>query len=109
MHKYPEDIVTAYKMLNEYHTGLKGSNTRVRESTQLAFAQKTMKCYGCGKTGYTLRTCSNCTKGGTTNKIREDNRKNPGQDRKDFKKADNKSFRQVKDKTRTKNKSNHQF
>ena len=105
-------MASAYKMLNEYHTGMKAGNTRVRESTQLAFAQKTMKCYGCGKIGYTLRTCPNCSKGGPSNKSRDDNRKSSGQDRKDTKKQDGKSFAQVKDKTKpktkTKSKTNEQ-
>ena len=43
---YPKDMVSAYKILNEYHTGIKGSSNQVQQSTQLAFAQ-TLKCYNC--------------------------------------------------------------
>ena len=61
---YPKETVSAYKMLNQYHTESKRSSKQVQHLTQLAFAQ-TLKCYNCEKLGY-------------TNKTRDDNKRRTG-------------------------------
>ena len=58
---YPRDMPAAYKMLSEYNTGVR-SNSNASQTTGLAFAQRVMKCYGCGKLNYTKRTCPECSK-----------------------------------------------
>ena len=58
---YPRDMPAAYKMLSEYNTGIRG-NSNASQTTGLAFAQRTMKCYGCGKLDFTKRTCPDCSK-----------------------------------------------
>ena len=101
---YPTDMAAAYKLLNEYHTGQKGANNQVYQSTQLAFAQKTMKCFKCGLLGYTVRNCPNCTKdnGGFKQKDQK-HTKPPKSDRPKFQK---KSFAQVKEKPKAKKSQN---
>ena len=54
-------MASAYKMLNEYYTGIKRSSNQVQHSTQWVFAQ-TLKCYNCEKLGYTIKTSTNCSK-----------------------------------------------
>lgn len=96
---YPLDMASAYKLLNEYHTGIKGSSNHVQKSTQLAFAQ-TLKCYNCGKLGYTIKTCPTCSKKNEFKMNKESNNKKT--EKSDFRKYDKKSFSQVKDKPKIK-------
>ena len=64
-----------------------------------------MKCYGCGRNGFTIRTCPNCSKKGPANKTGDGRNKQVGQDKKDQRKQDGKSFAQVNDKKKTKDKN----
>ena len=70
-------MAAAYKLLNEYHTGQKGGNNQVYQSTQLVFAQKTLKCFKCGTLGYTVRNYPNCSKGSGGFKPKDQKYKKP--------------------------------
>ena len=96
---YPKDMAAAYKMLNEYHTGIKGLNNTAQQSTQLAFAQ-TLKCYNCGKLGFTIKTCPNCSNKGVSNVTKFNNNKKTGKP--EAKKHEKNTFAQVKEKPKVK-------
>ena len=96
---YPKDMASAYKMLNEYHTGIKGSSNGVQHTTQLAFAQ-TLKCFNCGKLGFTIKTCPDCSRKNNFNTNKGNNTNKPGKS--DSKNQDKKSFAQVKEKSKAK-------
>ena len=74
---YPKNMASAYKILNEYHIGIKGSSNQVQQSTQLAFAQ-TLKCYNCGKLGFTIKTCPDYSKRSDFNATKGNNVKKSG-------------------------------
>merc|ERR1712197_296144 len=64
-----------------------------------------MKCFKCGKPGYTTRTCPNCSKARPNNrKPSDDNRKMPGRGNGNPKDQDRKSFAQIKEKPKIKKK-----
>ena len=90
----PQNVLGC-KILNYYHTGIKGSSNQVHESTQLELA-RTLNCYNCRKLDCTIKTCPNYSKTNNFNVSRDNNNKKTGKTEPRWHK--NKSFPQVKDK-----------
>ena len=71
----------------------------MQHTTQLAFAQ-TLKCYNCGKLGFTIKTCPDFSKKNNFNANKGNNANKLG--KADSRNQDKKSFAQIKEKSKVK-------